>query len=208
MTKKTRRAKARRALLTLSLVLVMMMVAVGGTIAWLTDKTETVTNTFTHSEIDITLTETTGTTYDMLPGTTIAKDPKVTVKAGSEAAWLFVKIDETTDLDNYITYTVDSDWTQLKDADNNNVEGVYYREVATVTADTPYNVIANNQVTVKTDVTNAMMKAVKEDTDKVQLTFTAYAVQKEAAANATAAWAIAQDNAKTVVYDGTITANN
>ena len=76
--------------LLLSLVLAVAM-GIGGTLAWLTAKTEAVKNTFTVGNINITLTETT-TNYKMVPGQTIAKDPKVTVKAGSEACWLFVKI--------------------------------------------------------------------------------------------------------------------
>ena len=65
---------------------------VAGTLAWLTDKTESVTNTFTTSNINITLTETTGSNYQMIPGFTITKDPKVTVSAGSEDCYLFVKL--------------------------------------------------------------------------------------------------------------------
>lgn len=68
--------------------------AVGGTIAWLTATTEPVVNTFTYGKIKIELTETTGTEYKIIPGVNISKDPKVTVKADSEACWLFVKVAE------------------------------------------------------------------------------------------------------------------
>ena len=69
--------------LLLSLALAVA-IGIGGTLAWLTDKTESKVNTFTVGNIDIDLTETT-TNYKMVPGQTIDKDPKVTVEAGSEA---------------------------------------------------------------------------------------------------------------------------
>lgn len=103
--------------LVIALVLMMGTVA-GGTIAWLTDKSE-VTNSFSFGNVDIELDETlmdsdnnpkldkdgnpqrgTGTpgettnTYTMYPGESVLKDPRVTVKAGSEACWLFVKLEK------------------------------------------------------------------------------------------------------------------
>ena len=72
--------------------------AVGGTLAWLSTTSNTVTNTFTAGNIKIELNETDlkdGTkSFKMLPGTEITKDPKVKFTANSEACWLFVKIDE------------------------------------------------------------------------------------------------------------------
>ena len=95
---------------------------VGGTLAWLTDQTDEVKNTFTVGDINIGLTETTAD-YKMVPGNTIAKDPTVTVKANSEACWLFVQVTESTDLKDFITYAIAEGWTALP-----GVDGVYYRE--------------------------------------------------------------------------------
>ena len=174
MTKKTRRSKARRALLALSLVLVTMLVTVGGTVAWLTANTAPVVNTFTPSNINIELTETTGNQYKMVPGATIAKNPKVTVKSGSEASYVFVKIEKSTDkaFDDYMTFTIAAGWTALP-----NVAGVYYREVAATTADTDFPVLMDNQVQVKDTVTKTMMDALNVS-NYPKLTFTAYAVQQ------------------------------
>ena len=186
--RRARKSLSRKALVVLSLMMVLAVAAVGGTIAWLTDKTAPVVNTFTVGDINITLTETTSD-YKMVPGNTIAKDPKVTVKAGSEACWLFVKVEESTNLGEFISYTVDSEWRQLKDAEGNNVAGVYYREVAATTADTDFKVLTNNQVTVKDSVTKSMMDALKvTDATQPSLTFTAYAVQKDNITTAAAAW--------------------
>lgn len=169
---------------TLALVLALTLLAagvVGGTLAWLTDQTAEVKNTFTVGDINIGLTETT-TDYKMVPGNTIAKDPTVTVKANSEACWLFVKVTESTDLKDFITYAIAEGWTALP-----GVDGVYYREVPASAADQTFSVLAGDAVTVKSDVTRTMLETAK--TDAPTLTFKAYAIQKDHFATADAAWA-------------------
>ena len=167
---------------TLALVLALTLFVagvVGGTLAWLTDQTAEVKNTFTVGDINIGLTETT-TDYKMVPGNTIAKDPTVTVKANSEACWLFVKVTESANLDDFITYAIATGWTELE-------AGVYYREVPASAADQTFSVLAGDAVTVKSDVTRAMLETAK--TDAPTLTFKAYAIQKDHFATADAAWA-------------------
>ena len=169
---------------TLALVLALTLLVagvVGGTLAWLTDQTAEVKNTFTVGDINIGLTETT-TDYKMVPGNTIAKDPTVTVKANSEACWLFVKVTESTDLKDFITYAIAEGWTALP-----GVDGVYYREVPASAADQTFSVLAGDAVTVKCDVTRTMLETAK--TDAPTLTFKAYAIQKDHFATADAAWA-------------------
>lgn len=167
---------------TLALVLALTLLVagvVGGTLAWLTDRTAEVKNTFTVGDINIGLTETTAD-YKMVPGNTIAKDPTVTVKANSEACWLFVKVTESTDLKDFITYTIANGWTKLQD-------GVYYREVPASAADQTFSVLTGNTVTVNNTVTKTMLETAK--TDAPTLTFQAYAIQKDHFATADAAWA-------------------
>lgn len=167
---------------TLALVLALTLLVagvVGGTLAWLTDRTAEVKNTFTVGDINIGLTETTAD-YKMVPGNTIAKDPTVTVKANSEACWLFVKVTESENLDTFITYAIAEGWTELQD-------GVYYREVPASAADQTFSVLAGDAVTVKSDVTKTMLETAK--TDAPTLTFQAYAVQKDNVASASDAWA-------------------
>lgn len=169
---------------TLALVLALTLLVagvVGGTLAWLTDQTAEVKNTFTVGDINIGLTETTAD-YKMVPGNTIAKDPTVTVKANSEACWLFVKVTESENLDTFITYAIAEGWTALS-----GVDGVYYCEVPASTADQTFSVLADNAVTVKSDVTKTMLETAK--TDAPTLTFKAYAVQKDNVASASDAWA-------------------
>ena len=170
MSKKMKKGFSRKAFLFALAAVLLIGCSVGGTLAWLTAKTDAVTNTFTVGDIDITLAETT-TDFKMVPGCTIAKDPKVTVKANSEACWLFVKIEES-NVDDFITYNVAEDWTALTD-----VNGVYYRKVEATTDDTAFDVLADNQVTVKDTVTKEMMNVLTTEEIYPTLTFTAYACQ-------------------------------
>lgn len=159
---------------SLALLLAIALVVVGavaGTVAWLTDQTPSVTNTFTTSDINIELKETKNN-FQMIPGWNIEKDPKVTVKAGSEACYLFVKLEKSADFDTFMTYEMAEGWTALPGN-----AGVFYREVAAATADTTFEVLKDNQVTVKGTVTKAQMNALTADTYPT-LTVTAYASQQ------------------------------
>ena len=178
---------------SLALVLALAMIVVcvvGGTLAWLTATTPEVKNTFTTSDIDITLAETTGTSYQMIPGYTIAKDPKVTVLAGSEKCFLFVKVVKSTNFDTFMTYEMADGWTQ---GDGTDIpSNVYYRVVDASATNQEFGVLKDNQVTVSGDVTKGMLNALTEATQPT-LTFTAYACQYNSSNNtpftAEAAWA-------------------
>ena len=183
-----RRSVSSRAFIALlALVLVIGCVA-GGTVAWLVAKTDTVTNTFTYGNINIDLTETTGTNYKVIPGTTIKKDPTVTVKAGSEACWLFVKVEETgTFVEGKVTYAIADGWELVEGQTN-----VYCRKVAAVTADTSFAVIKGNEITVSETLTKENIP-----TANPTLKITAYAVQQENIADAAAAWEAANPTTTT-----------
>ena len=156
--------------------------AIGGTIAWLTDKTEAVTNTFTVGDVDITLAESPNLDLKMVPGKTITKDPTVTVVKDSEACWLFVKVEKSANFDTFMTYEMADGWTELT-----GVDGVYYRQVNTLTSDQTFSVLKNNNVTVKNTVTKAMLNA--EGFTAPTLTFTAYACQLASFNDPALAWA-------------------
>ena len=160
----------RALLLVLALALVLGGV-LGGTLAWLSARTAPVTNTFTASDIDITLEESDGLDLKMVPGCTVTKDPKVTVAAGSEACYLFVKLEKSANFDAFMNNTVADGWTAL-----DGVDGVYYRTVAAADMGTAYSVLKDDQVTVKDTVTKEMMNALTDAT-RPTLTVTAYAAQ-------------------------------
>lgn len=179
-----RKRRNRRIALTLCVMFVVLAASIGGTVAWLTDKTSTITNTFTAGDINITLAETT-TNYKMVPGVDIAKDPKVTVTEGSEDCYLFMKIEESTNakFGDFMTYEIADGWTALT-----GVDGVYYRTVLATNTVKAFDVLKENKVTVKENVTKQMMKDLTEAT-RPTLSFTAYAVQMAGSADAAAAWA-------------------
>lgn len=167
-----------------ALVLVFAL-GVTGTLAYLTAKTNSITNTFTVGNVKIELKES-KSDFKMVPGNTIDKDPKVTVKAASEACWLFVKVVGSNDLVNYIDYSVDTSyWTAL---DASECPGVYYIDQSAVTADKTYSVLTGDKVKVLDTVDQDAMDKVTDGTATTTLTFTAYAIQKAGFDTAADAW--------------------
>lgn len=148
---------------------------IGGTVAWLTAKTTDVVNTFTTSDIGVGLKETT-TEYKMVPGWEIAKDPKAWIDEGSEAAYLFVKVEKSANFDDFMTYEIVDTWKELTSAAGDNYK-VYYQEVTTdkMGEGNAFAILDGNKVTVKETVTKEMMTAA--NFTKPTLTFTAYASQ-------------------------------
>ena len=176
----------KKAWVSLVAVVLVLCCAVGGTLAWLTAQSGEVKNTFSPSDINIKLKETTGTEYKMIPGYELKKDPKAWVVAGSEDCYLFVKLDwanntytsgETTE--SYLDWAIADGWTQVPGKTN-----VYYRTVtsAQMSSDdgktNAYPILAGNKVTVSGDITKEQMNALDaESAVKPTLTITAYATQ-------------------------------
>lgn len=181
--------KAGRSFRGLVLVLALALivgVAGGATFAWLTATSDTVTNTFTYGDINIDLAETTGNDYKIIPGVDIKKDPKVTVKAESEACWLFVKVEEEgTFVANKVTYSIADGWTK---GDGTKIPAnVYYRAVDAVKNDTDFAVLKDNKIYVSDTLTKIDIKDISTTTPK--LSITAYAIQKDGMGSAAQAWA-------------------
>lgn len=192
---------------TMILVLAVMLIVgctIGGTLAWLTAKTQTVTNTFTVGDINISLTETwnTDTNNDgendawqakLIPGTTYTKDPVVTVEANSEDCYLFVKFEEINNPSTYLTYTsllaTTEGWSKLTGVTG--VDNVWYRVVDASTTDQSWSLLKDNQVAVKETIVkgNPGTGEVAMPTVQPELKYTAYAVQKDNIADAATAWA-------------------
>ena len=195
---KRRSVSGRLFVLMLALVLVLGC-AVGGTVAWLVAKTDPVVNTFTYGDINITLTETTGDDYKIIPGVDIGKDPKVTVMANSEACWLFVRVEEGSwpefkekNGTRKVSYSVNDGWIPLK-----NNPGVYFREVSAEDAQKGinYTVLAGDEscssgvIKVSQELTKEEINSINYSANQPSLTFTAYAVQRAGIDTADAAWA-------------------
>ena len=174
--------KSKKKLTGLVALILVVVCAVGATVAYITTKTDTVTNKFTVGNIDIDLDETTDPgDYVIVPGNDISKDPKVTVAANSEDAYIFVKVEKTNDFDTYMEYEMADGWIALA-----GVDGVYYREYSQTATDTMFDVLKDNKVTVRSNLTKAQLDAIGEKYPT--LSFTAYAVQKDNITDAATAW--------------------
>lgn len=177
-------------IMMVAFILVLCGVA-GTTLAWLKAETTPVVNTFSPSNIEVQLKETTGTEYKMVPGCVVDKDPKAWVTAESEDCYLFIKVEKSENFDAYIDYQIDTQWNVLQ-----NHSEIYYicidsadAKGTDTTGSSKYNILgegnkeydgvtyqwADNQVLVKPTVTKQMMDAL--GADKPTLDFTAYAVQ-------------------------------
>ena len=147
-------SKLRRALLLVASAVLLVCVSVGATLAFLTDDTAVVTNTFSVGNVKITLDEAPvdlygvvdGTTrvtqndYKLIPGHEYTKDPTIHIIAGSENCFVFVRVvDEIADIQADKTIAAqmaELGWkalpTDLKDAKGDPIDAtnIYYKEAA------------------------------------------------------------------------------
>ena len=187
--------KTKYILLLAAFVIVANIAAITGTLAYLKDSTGTLTNTFTVGKVKITMDESkvdimghqvtgaarvTANDYILVPGQKYTKDPYITVEAGSEPCYVFVKLDNQ--LSNIIfsdsnTKSVEDQITANGWQSLSGYPGVYYKD----------NIAAGSGSAVFGDFT------VKDDADvsqydKKQILVKAYAIQKEGLADADTAW--------------------
>lgn len=181
------RKMKKKTLISIIAVALVLCVSVGGVLAWLQHKTQTETNTFTVGNIGLTLGETTGNDYKIIPGQNLAKDPKVTVTSGSEACYVFVKVDEANwpqfiDADGNlkVSYAIADGWTELEGTTN-----IYYRTVNAISADTAFYVLKDNEIKVSGELTKEELQQIKTNPT---LAFTAYAIQQAGFKTVADAW--------------------
>lgn len=184
--------KLKKIVLMATSMALVAALAVGGTLAYLTSKTDVITNTFTVGKVAITLTETWNTdsngdnvndswSAQLMPGHTYTKDPTVTVSSDSEKCYLFVKVTETNNPGTYLSYSytmaaADSGWTKWTDAtgigDN---DAVYYRVVEKSENDQSWSLLTGNKVTVRDTVGGKVSMPAANSTPSIA--FQAYAIQ-------------------------------
>ena len=124
----------------------------------------------------------------MVPGAIIKKDPTITVNKGSEDCYVFVKIEESSDLKKFIEYSVAEGWIEVTSG-----SGVYYRTVEyNNDDDQEFQILNSDQVTVKASVTKEDMTDIAAQT----LSFTAYAIQSQNinVSEISQIWELAQGN--------------
>lgn len=192
---------------TIALVLACILcvgIGIGGTLAWLTADAGSLVNTFTATDIEVTLAETFNVDSDndgtndkwqaqMVPGVSYTKDPVVTVTSNTTVdCYLFVKFEESKDASKYLDYTslltTANGWALVPGQTN-----VWYREVKTTDAVKSWHLLDGDTVTVNGEnVTKDNMATAAATT----LTYSAYASQlyKNNTATFTAAEAWAKVN--------------
>lgn len=192
--------KAKTKAMVLAVCAVLLVVTtVFVTMAFLTSTTDVVTNTFTVGKVAITLDEAkvdsygsqvssssrvTSNNYTLIPGHSYLKDPTVHFQPGSEASWLFVKVENgisaieantssSLSIANQIT---DNGWTALTGVNN-----VYYRwaEANKSTNVRDYDVFGTFAVNSGADTASYASSTIK---------ITAYAIQADGFTTANAAW--------------------
>lgn len=197
--------KRTKALLLVLCAIMLVTASIMGTVAYLTSTTETVSNTFSVGQVNITLSETkvdvygaaltgddAGTTsqgqaYKMLPGHEYVKDPTITVTTGSEPCWLFVKVENGISAYEATTNTIVSQLTANGWTLVNGQTNVYWhtvvdaREAAQTVKVFEKFVIADNAE----DVSG--WSSVTSENTKVSVT--AYAIQSDGFTDAATAWA-------------------
>lgn len=183
-----------KAVILLLVLALLLGGAIGGTLAWLMTHTDPVINTFVVGDIGLHLDETKNKKSDeslaapdrwegkMVPGGVLSKDPHVTVDAGSEECWVFVKVTEVCTAAGYafndfigynvVTGTTLADWQEVDSGTNFKVYG---RKVTAAQMGSPIYILEENAVTVQTSVTKGMLDLAATGT--ITLTFEAYAIQ-------------------------------
>lgn len=189
----------KRTLALLAALVLLFGLGSGGTLAYLYENTTDVKNTFVIGDVNVELTETGATdgqkTYDYVPGDTLAKDPKVTVKGGSEASYVFVKVVVANNSNGSVNPVVDwaiaNGWTFLSTTASSAVakgNGTYYfyRTQAATGSDVTYDVLSGNQVTVSNAIVKDQVSSLTSAAPT--LTFTAAIIQQGNLADVKAAF--------------------
>lgn len=154
--------------------------------AALTDRTETVSNTFVVGEIGLSLKESENLDLKLIVGTDIKKDPKLTVDANSVDSYVFVKLETSNNLELFVDYELADGWIPL----GQGVDNVYYRTYDSNASDVTYSVLKDDKVTVKSYGSDDI-----EDVElKPTLSFTGYAIQRESIDDAKTAWDILNES--------------
>lgn len=174
-------SKKNIAITGVAVSLAAVMLIGGGTFAYLKGETDPITNSFRTNQVQVSLEETTGNEYNIIPGTTQRKDPKVTVK-NSVDAYVFVEVADATE--GLVRYAIADGWIPL-----DGVPNVYYRLVSAAQDVKEFSVLANDEVRYSKALENDDMTdgsgSLKRD---INLTFNAVAIQAEPFANAEEAY--------------------
>lgn len=184
--------KARNVVLALLCALLLIVGSVAGTLAYLTDKSDDVVNTFTVGKVEITLDEAKvdaygiaiegaarvlANEYKLIPGHEYTKDPTIHIKEGSEACYLFIVVNNgIADIEaagengTIADQILANQWTLVEGETN-----VYYKEIPVVAPAGGLNECLFTGFTILEDLTYDELSAYASNS----VTITAYAVQND-----------------------------
>lgn len=190
-----RKSNAGKSAILFLAVAMLVGCMIGGTVAWLISESQTVTNTFvagqigtlelTETDVETNKETTEGQEYLIVPGTPIAKDPKVTYTPVENAdgkapvaVYVFVEIGaagwtksgNVYSIGDQMSWTVDSYWTCLEG-------NVYYKELTAGTEIEDQAIIAENKITVSPTAVNE--DNIEDLAAASGLNFSVYAIQKD-----------------------------
>jgi len=178
-------------------VVLLLVFTVGGAIAYFTDTTNPLTNTFTIGNVDISLAEPAwdaANGQNIVPGVPIAKNPTVTVEDGSKDAFIFVKVEVPCKADNsavLFDYTLNANWTVVSGQDGTCSAG---KATKVYVYGSPTKVSANESQTLFNNVTlvNLTNSEATALTGNINMPITAYAIQADGlgTSDPAAVWAL------------------
>ena len=181
---------------------VVVLASVAGTLAWLTSSTATLDNTFTVGDLTITLEEPgwpEGGNPKIVPGSIVTKDPTVTLEAGSEACFVFMKVEigQTLLSDAIQSIDYNAAWTRgtgTGTGGNGVPTNVYFRQEAAAPAERALTPLFTT-VTFKNTITGERLTQICEGYEghpAEGIKVTAYAIQSAnlPAQTAASAWSM------------------
>ena len=203
----------KKVLIAVTAVALVAALSVYGTFAYL-HMEQKITNTFTKGQVSITFEEEGGTpdkddptirNFDLVPGTSVTKNPKITVAANSLDSYLFIELEETIkpstlNFSDYIVYGATTTaqpisgvegatakWAKVPGSSNKNV---WYIKYTKTDADCVYTFLtdgANTPTDGKVTIVDFDQDAA-DALEDISLTVYSGAIQDTGFTNALAAW--------------------
>lgn len=210
---KTKMNNKVKALLMACCAVLLVFASVIGTLAYLTDTTDKVTNTFTVGKVDISLDEEcaegsqtndqNGYKLHLVPGVPVEKTPVVTVLEGSEACYVRIMMTinnaravkdilggeniSTLFMTNNVEGFNTDDWTVWETLDNSDTLTVELRYKTKVAANDILNAPFTDFV-IPATATNTQIANLDNGNTSFEIALEAHAIQSEGFANADKAW--------------------
>lgn len=168
-------SKKRHAFISAIAVILAVIIFGSSTFAYLQGTTNDVINNFKTNQVMVDLKETTGSDYDIIPGTSQGKDPTVTANTTIPA---YVYIEVTDNTDGLVEYEITNDWKTL-----NGYENIYYREIDGDPNEQSFNILKDNKVFYSDTLVNGDMLVDNGDgtfslKEGITLSFKALAIQQ------------------------------